>query len=158
MRGVHTLGENSAQAVVEMAVVAPVLLILALITYNLMVFTAAVARFDRLAPDVVIARAASPATSGGSISAAALCEEVGAALQDAMDGYDVEVEVVCEDGGDASGSMLSLVGALRTFTCRMRMAPWPTRLTIAGVDLGAPVELAHERAVTIDPWRSGVVS
>lgn len=42
--------EERAQATVEMAVVAPVLLVLALIVYNIMLFVAATARFDRIAP------------------------------------------------------------------------------------------------------------
>ena len=46
------LYEERAQATVEMAVVAPVLLALALIVYNVMVFAGAVARFDRVVPDI----------------------------------------------------------------------------------------------------------
>ena len=41
------LREERAQATVEMAVVAPILLVLALIVYNVMIFASAVARFDR---------------------------------------------------------------------------------------------------------------
>ena len=54
------LREKRAQATVEMAVVAPVMIILALIVYNLMQFACAVARFDRVAPDVVLAQGVSP--------------------------------------------------------------------------------------------------
>jgi Flp pilus assembly protein TadG len=39
------LREERAQATVEMAVVTPVLLVLALIVYNVMIFASAVARF-----------------------------------------------------------------------------------------------------------------
>ena len=42
------LREERAQATVEMAVVTPVLLVLALIVYNVMIFASAVARFDRV--------------------------------------------------------------------------------------------------------------
>lgn len=51
------LREERAQATVEMAVVTPVLLVLALIVYNVMIFASAVARFDRVAPDIVLAHA-----------------------------------------------------------------------------------------------------
>ena len=45
--GIRTrLCEECAQATVEMAVVTPVLLVLALIVYNVMVFAGAVARFE----------------------------------------------------------------------------------------------------------------
>ena len=43
-----TLREERAQATVEMAVVTPVLLVLALIVYNVMVFASAVARWPAL--------------------------------------------------------------------------------------------------------------
>ena len=74
------LREKRAQATVEMAVVAPVMIILALIVYNLMQFACAVARFDRVAPDVVLAQGVSPqgdATLGKTAT-------VESALQEAM--------------------------------------------------------------------------
>ena len=58
------LYEERAQATVEMAVVAPVLLALALIVYNVMVFAGAVARFDRVVPDIVLAHAVAPEGEG----------------------------------------------------------------------------------------------
>ena len=51
--------EEAAQATVEMVVVVPALLVLALIVFNLMRFAAATARFDRVAPDIVIAHGVS---------------------------------------------------------------------------------------------------
>ena len=61
------LREERAQATVEMAVVTPVLLVLALIVYNVMIFASAVARFDRVVPDIVLAHAvASEAMTCGS--------------------------------------------------------------------------------------------
>ena len=71
------------------------------------------------------------------------------------------VEVVVEGGegsdGSDRGSLLSLVGSLRTYRCTLRYRPWPQGLSIAGVDLGAPFELVHSNAVTVDPWKSGVI-
>lgn len=150
--------EEAAQATVEMAVVVPVLIVLALISYNLMLFMAATARFDRVAPDVVAAHAVAPAGGEGASSAGTV-ETIAAELERAMDGYEVEVEVerVVEDGTPA-GELLSLVGGLQTYRCTVRMKPWPSALSIAGVSLGAPFELSHARKVTIDPWRPGVVA
>lgn len=149
-------GEERAQATVEMAVVAPVLIVLALIVFNLMVYACAVARFDRVAPDIAIAHGVSPVggEDAGTASAVATIE---AKLGDAMEGCDVEVEVSVGDGPAEEVGMLSLVGALRTFTCTLRYRPWPSALSIAGVDLGAPAVLVHELEVTVDPWRPGVV-
>lgn len=54
------LREERAQATVEIAVVTPVLLVLALIVYNVMIYASAVARFDRVVPDIVLAHAVAP--------------------------------------------------------------------------------------------------
>ena len=58
------LREERAQATVEMAVVTPVLLVLALIAYNVMIFAGAVARFDRVVPDIVLAHACGAGRGG----------------------------------------------------------------------------------------------
>ncbi len=79
-------------------------------------------------------------------------------ILNAMEGYDLQIEVSSEQGAEASdGGLLSLSGTFRTYTCTMHYEPWPTSLSIAGVPLGAPTTLSHERAVTVDPWRPGVV-
>lgn len=156
--GIRTrLREERAQATVEMAMVTPVLLVLALIVYNVMIFAGAVARFDRVVPDIVLAHAAAPSGEGdeSSIDASATVQ---AQIQDAMEGYDLQVEVSSEQGTAVSdGGLLSLSGTFRTYTCTMHYEPWPSSLSIAGVSLGAPAVLTHERAVTVDPWRPGVV-
>lgn len=145
------LRETRAQATVEMAVVTPVLIVLALIVYNAMLFMVATARFDRVAPDIVLAHGSAPSSSKDSVSA------VLAQLEIAMRGYDLEIEVTCEQGDSQDGSLLSLVGPLKTYRCIMRYQPWPSAFAIAGVELGAPASLTHERSVVIDPWRSGVI-
>lgn len=151
------VGEERAQATVEMAVVIPVLLVLALIVHNIMLFVAATARFDRIAPDIVAAHAVSPSgeSDGSTDDSVGVIESQ---IEGAMAGYDVEIEVTCTEGGAGSGDdLLTLIGGLRTYRCSMRMRPWPSSLSIAGVDLGAPVALAHHRDLTVDPWRPGVV-
>ena len=146
------LREERAQATVEMAVVTPVLLVLALIVYNVMIFASAVARFDRVVPDIVLAHAVA------SESSADASATVQTQILNAMEGYDLQIEVSSEQGAEASdGGLLSLSGTFRTYTCTMHYEPWPTSLSIAGVPLGAPTTLSHERAVTVDPWRPGVV-
>lgn len=152
--------EERAQATVEMAVVAPVLLVLALIVYNLMVFVSASARFDRVAPDIVIARGVSSSgDAGADAKVSDVSSEIAEAIEGAMGSYDIEVEVTCASGGGVQEEErgLSLVGALRTYRCSFRMRPWPSGLSIAGVSMGAPAFLEHAREITIDPWRPGVI-
>lgn len=167
--------EERAQATVELAVVAPVLVVLALISYNMMVFVSASARFDRVAPDIVLAHGGSPSApvvDAGAEERGTL-DDVERELRCAMEGYGVEIEVEIVDGdrggapsadgvpgrqgGRADSPALGLVGSLRTFTCVMRYRPWPQGWSLAGVQLGTPFFIEHERSVTIDPWRSGVI-
>ena len=149
--------EERAQATVEMAVVTPVLLVLALIVYNVMVFANAVARFDRVVPDIVLAHAVAPEGEGDESSIDASVT-VQTQILNAMEGYDLQIEVSSEQGAATSdGGLLSLSGTFRTYTCTMHYEPWPSSLSIAGLSLGAPAQLSHERVVTIDPWRPGVV-
>lgn len=154
--------EERAQATVELAVVAPVLVVLALISYNMMVFMSATARFDRVAPDIVLAHGSSSPTSesDGGAETWDVADAVAGELERAMEGYEVDIEVEVSEGGQGGldgSEALGLVGSLRDFNCVMRYRPWPQGWSIAGVELGAPLFMEHERHVTIDPWRSGVI-
>ena len=95
------VAEDNAQATVEMAVVLPVLLILAILVYNVMLFVCAVARFDHVVADVVMAQAVSPPRDTGAADCAS---RVAASLEEAMEGYRVEVDVACEGGGAPNAS------------------------------------------------------
>ena len=147
-------GETRAQAMVEMVVAVPVLLVLALITYNIMLFLSAVARFDRIAPDIVLAYAAAPMGASETSTADTVARE----LERAMGSYNVDVSVTCaEDGQAGAEALFALVGGQRTYRCALAFTPWPSGFTIAGVSLGAPLKLEHVRKVVVDPWRPGVV-
>lgn len=153
MRGTGLLQERRAQVTLEMAIVTPLLIVLALIVYNLMAFSAAVARFDRVAPDIVIAHGIAPEGDGFTEAS----EVVAQKLQDAMAGYDVEVDVACEQESLGFGTVFSLITSPKTYRCTMRYAPWPQPFSIAGVQFGPPAYLEHERSVSVDPWKPGVV-
>lgn len=116
------LREERAQATVEMAVVTPVLLVLALIVYNVMIFASAVARFDRVVPDIVLAHAVASEGEGDESSADASAT-VQTQILNAMEGYDLQIEVSSEQGAKASdGGLLSLSGTFRTYTCPCTMS------------------------------------
>lgn len=153
---IRVVADESAQAVVEAAIVLPVLIVLALVAYNLMKFSNAVARFDRIAPDMVLMHGVSPA--GENLSPGAAAHVVEEELAAAMDDVDLEIEVTCEDVSAGASGSLSLTGSLATFRCSMRYRPWPSGFSIAGVDLGSPVVLEYERNVVVDPWKPGVVA
>ena len=158
MRARDVARERHAQAVVEMAIVTPVLIVLALISCNLMIFAAAVARFDRVVPDIVLAHAVSPAGMTGAAGGEDATATVAAQIERAMAGYDVEITVERIVGaGEDGGGMLALVGALHTYRCTMSYTPWPGSLSIAGVNIGSPLALKYVCETVLDPWRPGVV-
>ncbi len=153
-----TLREEG-QMVVELAVVAPLMIVIALIVFNLMVFLEASSRFDRVAPDAVLAMGVSPAGDGaGSANVARLVKE---AIEHAMAGlWGVEVSVDLEgvwDGGSADGVGFSFAPHLTRFMCTLRYRPWPGGASIAGFDAAIPLELVHRCSVVVDRYRTGVV-
>ena len=151
-------GEERGQMVVELAVVTPVMIVVALVVYNLMVFLGGCARFDRMVPDVVMALAVSPA--GDDAESGDQAHQVAAGLARAMEGVPVEVTVVAQpawSSPEGGGVGFSFAPHLTRYVCTMSYAPWPGSLSIAGVDAGVPGRLVHVRSFTVDRYRSGVV-
>lgn len=116
------LREERAQATVEMAVVTPVLLVLALIVYNVMIFASAVARFDRVVPDIVLAHAV--ASEEGDESSADASATVQTQILNAMEGYDLQIEVSSEQGAEASD------GGLLSYPVRLGPTPAPCTMSL----------------------------
>lgn len=147
--------DDEGQMAVELAVVAPVMIVLAIVVLNVMLFVEAAARFDRVVPDVVNAVAVSGPSGQGSGEHA-----VAQALADAMRGLArVEVRVAAQAawGADGEGIGFSFAPHLTRYVCTMVYVPWPASLTVAGVEAGIPFALEHERSFTVDRYRSGVL-
>lgn len=116
------LREERAQATVEIAVVTPVLLVLALIVYNVMIYASAVARFDRVVPDIVLAHAVAPSGEGDESSVDASAT-VRTQILNAMEGYDLQIEVSSEQGAEASD------GGLLSYPVRLGPTPAPCTMS-----------------------------
>lgn len=86
---------------VELAIVAPVLIIMAIVVLNLMVFVGASARFDRVAPDVVIALGVAPASDEQGDPIMDMSAAIEQSLNESMGRYGAVVEVELE--GKAGG-------------------------------------------------------
>lgn len=157
MSDIHRIaGNDEGQMVVEMAVVAPVMIVVAVVVLNLMWFLEAAARFDRVALDEVLALAVSPA---GEYAAQGGEREVENAIRDAMGSLrGVEVDVRTAYAWEVSeGFGFSFAPHLTRYVCTMRYTPWPQGLQVAGIDAGVPFELVHERSIVVDCYRPGVV-
>lgn len=149
------------QMVVELAVVAPVMIAVALVVVNLMQFIGMSAAFDRVAPDAVMALAVAPQGSGGTDQDAV--RAVAGAIEEALGGSErISVEVSTQTAWQAAqekgdGALLSFAPHLTRYVCTLRLSPWPGTIAIAGIDVQAPFNLEHTRAFTVDGHRPGVI-
>lgn len=137
--GKHMRSEGGQMAV-ELAIVAPVILVVLVIVIDMLVFAGECARFDHIAPQRVLAQAAS--ASMDEYAGDARVTAIQAALEEDFAKNGSSVEVSCADAGMALASMA-------TYRCTFRFAPWP--LSIAG----APALLEHECSIAVDPYTPG---
>lgn len=142
--------------VVELAVVVPVVMVVALIVLNLMGYVEACAAFDQAALDAVIAHGVSP--SGEQTQVAAV-DEVRSALAGALGREGTcEVEVSAERvGAGGEGGSFVISPLLTRYTCTLLYHPWPRLLRMPGITYEAPLSLRHERQLVVDRYRPGVV-
>ena len=153
----RTIAGRSGQMSVELAVVLPVTIAVALAVVNLGLYIEACALFDRVALDAVIAHGVSPVGEQNRFSATS---QVLACIEDAFSGSQrVSVEVDADELGflGSERTVFSMAPGPVRYRCTIRMAVWPSTFSAAGVELGAPLELVHTRSFTVDPYRSGVV-
>lgn len=149
------LVQEGGQMSVELAVLVPVMVVVALIAFNLSRFCMLCATFDRIAPDAVVTYGVSPSGSDARLVGA---HEVEQSIERSLGGGNVcDVHVSAETVSREGLSRLGLGPALVRYRCEMSYRPWPSSLTIAGVSMASPVALRHERTLVVDRYRSGVV-
>lgn len=147
------------QAAVELAVCLPVMLALAVISVDLLVYLGDCARFDRVSAQEVAVVATAPA--GGSYSPEGSAASVKAAIAEGMGqperlSYQVSVSQGMRTGEKDEGfSLISLAPQLTTYTCIMESSPWPLSHGLFGVEVSG---LTHRRSYVVDPYRPGIVA
>ena len=152
------LDDEEGQMIVEMAVVAPVLIIVAVVVFNLLMFLTAVARFDRVAFDAVLALAVAPSGEASDRGQEHTVQEAIAGAMGKMRGVTVTVQAEPAWKDVATGRVgFSCAPYLTRYRCVLSYEPWPQGLTVAGVSAGTPPTLRHERIIVVDRYRSGVV-
>lgn len=137
--------DEAGQMTVEFAVAFPVFVIVAVIAVNALLFFSDCAAFDRLARDAVRICATSPAYGQSIDGSIAMVKET---LEESFPRDNLSIEVVAE--GASSGHM--------RFIATIRFAPMLFGLglksSVFGVELPA---LEHSAAMTIDPYKPGVL-
>ncbi|MDO5106792.1 MAG: hypothetical protein Q4D39_00805 [Coriobacteriaceae bacterium] len=140
---------------VEVAVIIPVVVVVALTIANIMAFLGCCAAFDRASLDAVIAHGISPAGVQSELSATSA---IRSSIEEAFGSNPaVSVEVSAERLSSSSGFLASLCPHLVRYTCTLHFRPWPQHLRLAGTSMDAPFEVIHERSLVVDRFRPGVV-
>lgn len=154
----ETLRCDEGQMVVEMAAVAPVVIAVAVIVTNLMMFMVGASRFDRVALDAVLAVAVAPTGEAGDRGQEQAVREAIERAMNGMRGMAITVEVI-PGWRDAStgGIGFSCAPHLTKYRCTLLFEPWPQGFSVAGVAVGTPPVLRHERSIVVDRYRTGVV-
>lgn len=136
---------EEGQAAVELAVMLPVAIIVAVIAVNALSFFGTCASFDRVARQAVCALASAPGAGQDLGDVAAQVQE---RLESVADAPNVEVSVRAE----AASS-----GLVR-FTARIECTPTLFGLGLRREILGVPLPpLAHEVDMVVDTYKPGVL-
>ena len=149
--------EQRGQMTVELAVMMPVAIVVALVIFNLCRFVEACATFDRVATDAVISQGVSPEGEQSSLSSA---RQVTSCIEQSLHMSTCEVSVSVDGAQPVraqTGLTFPLSPLLTTYTCTLRYRPWPGSFVIAGVAFRPPIALVHERTLVVDRFRPGVV-
>ncbi len=149
---------DAGQMAVELVVVIPVVLILAMISVNLVAFMADCARFDRLSAEAVRVLGVSPGYGGYSAESCeqAIKEQLESSFSDS-DHIEIEVDSVerSQIGGgelDGDGLLVSLIPSYREYTCTMEFTPPFFPSGIFGVEIPS---VSHSCSFVVDPFEPG---
>lgn len=139
------LAERRGQMTVELCVVFPVVIAIALIATNALSFFGHCAAFDRVARNAVRTYATSPAYGESTDSASSKVE---AALEDAFDAANMECEV------RASRDYRGFESYEMTLRFRPTLFGMGLRSEVFGVSLP---ELSHQSRLTVCPYKPGML-
>lgn len=155
--GMRALEGNRGQMVVELAVVLPAVLALAIAAVNVCWYLEAAALFDRISLDSVIVRASSPS---GDQKLSGVEGDVRQLIEMSMyTAKRTRVSVTSRSlGASPQGrAQFTLAPHLREYTCTMTYTAWPASFSVAGFAATPPFEVKKTKRIVVDPYRTGVV-
>ena len=151
------LRSERGQMSVELAVLVPVIIVVALVGYNLMCFVELCSAFDHIALDSIISQGVSPT---GELGTQAACEAVRSCTVEALGSTRCYVEVrasFASEGEGGEGVSFVISPLLTRYTCTLIYHPWPGSFSMGSLVYESPVVLTHERTLVVDRFRPGVV-
>ncbi len=144
-RGRDKLLERSGQMTVELCVVLPVVIAIAVIAVNALSFFGYCAEFDRVARNAVRTYATAPAYGASTDSAVS---QVETALEEAFDATNLECEV--QASRDHRG--------FESYEMTLRYRPTLFGLGLRSEVFGVPMPaLSHESRLTVCPYKPGML-
>lgn len=149
------LRECSGQMAVELAILMPIIIVVASVVLNLLHFAELCARFDTVSIDSVLTHAVLPAGHEYLTGIDAARDELALAIDDSACDIEVRTEDAHHDGG---GTTFGLGAKTTRFICTVSYHPWPSSVQIAGFVYQFPTPLRHERSIVVDCYRAGVVA
>lgn len=154
MRGLRRFQEEQVgQATVELAVLIPVIIVVALIVVNALEYASLCARFDRVSYDAVLVHGVSAA--GDYSAQSAVQEEISAVMDSALCTFEVQVADV---GMSSSEALINLSAGSKRFTCTLVFHPLFGSASIAGASFSAVGPLRHERVLVVDCYKAAIIS
>lgn len=147
--------ERDGQMAVELACLLPVVLVMAVVAFNLVRFVEACAAFDRIALDATVMQGVAPTGEQSLVSGV---EAVRSSIATSMaDMSSCEIEVKATTLWESEGGSIAVNPLLTRYVCTLRYHPWPFSFSVAGIDARIPLALTHERSLVVDRFRPGVV-
>ncbi len=149
--------EEAGQMSVEAALVLPVLIVLAFVMANVLLYVEACITFDRIAYDAVLSQGVAPS---GEQSTEQASSAIQSTIEEALNRSSTcEVKVVAYDVdrfSSSNGAVFSIVPSLTRYECTLYFTPWGSSIQFAGISF-TPAALTHTRSYVVDRYRSGVV-
>ena len=135
---------DAGQMVVELCAVVPVIVMVAVLVLDSLVYAASCSGFDHLAAQGALSVAGAPA--GTEFSAQQAAQDLQTRLQEGR-GERERVEVEASE-----------LGTLCLFTCRLSVTPWPLAAPGQRVfSMSVPLELEHSFSFAVRPYVIGAL-
>ena len=141
----NPLQNKSGQATVELAIVFPVVLIIACVAINAILFFSYCSKFDRIFKQTVCEICTSPAYCVTTIN---LKDDLQNTLNSSLQAENLEIETSVEG---ASGGLVK-------YGAKIYMSPTLFGLGLKSEIFGVPLfKLQHSQNITVDTYKPGVV-
>ena len=135
---------GNGQMTVEFVIAFPIMLIIAIISLNALLFLSECAAFDRLARQAICTYASAPAYGGGSAQVS------GDIQQDLQESFDKDyLEVSVEP---------SVSGTCSVYVAKLRFTPTLLGRNFSGKVFGVRLQpLTHSVSLAVDPYHPGAI-